>query len=232
MMRHSFILCFPMPMDHLPAPLSRLALSVIPTHLLQRMIDLLVRRMQQSHPRLFQNLTRLNAAVVRIEPTDLPHSFMLSYGSGAMSVTLVQGSDLPCDACVRGKLASLLDMLEGRIDGDMMFFSRDIDITGDTSAIVGLRNTLDREEINLLDDVASLCGPLAVPARKALGLVSRVAERLQNRLAEMYETRHPAPANTHKSEAANDVLRAEVKTLKKRLAKFEVRQKQREAISS
>jgi predicted lipid carrier protein YhbT len=183
--------------------------------------------MQVTHARLFQNLARLTPAVVRIEPTDLPHAFILAYGKGETSLKLATPADQTCDASIKGKLEPLLDMLEGRSDGDMMFFSRDIDISGDTSVIVGLRNTLDREEINLLDDVASLCGPLAVPARRAFGLVNRVAERVMNRLAELHAARENGPTHAKNSALENDRLRAEIKTLKTRLAKFEVRQKQK-----
>jgi hypothetical protein len=118
-------------------------------------------------------------------------------------------------------------MLEGRSDGDMMFFSRDIDISGDTAVIVGLRNTLDREEINLLDDVAALCGPFAVPARRIFGLVNGVAERVLNRLADINAKRQNGPTHAKNSVMENDRLRAEIKGLKTRLAKFEVRQKQK-----
>ena len=54
----------------------------------------------------------------------------------------------PRDAYIKGNLDILLNLLEGRIDGDALFFTRGLVITGDTAAIVGLRNTLDREEID------------------------------------------------------------------------------------
>ena len=115
------------------------------------------------------------------------------------------------------------------MDGDMLFFARDIDITGDTSVIVGLRNTLDREEINLLDDVTALLGPFAAPARQTALLLNLVVESVRNRLADIYESRHPALANTQSLGVENESLRMEIKTLKTRLAKLEVQQKKREA---
>ncbi len=86
------------------------------------------------------------------------------------------------DACIGGPLATLLDMLEGRSDGDTEFFARGITVTGDTSVIVALRNTLDREEINLLDDIMSFCGPLAKPASVAVTVLDKLARRMRERL--------------------------------------------------
>jgi predicted lipid carrier protein YhbT len=111
---------------------------------------------------------------------------LLNFGKGRASLVLADAASSPCDARVRGKLEALLNLLEGRTDSDMQFFSRDIEITGDTSVMVGLRNTLDREEINLLDDIATLCGPFAVPARRAIMLVNQAAERIKNRLADIH----------------------------------------------
>ncbi len=175
-----------MQQDHLPAPIARIAMSLVPPIVLQPMVEVLMQRMRQIHPRLFKNLARLDAAVVRIEPSDLPHKFILTFGKGRVSLVLADDASAPCDACVKGKLEALLDLLEGRTDSDMLFFSRGIEITGDTSVMVGLRNTLDREEINLLDDVATLCGPFALPARRAIMLASQAAERIKNRLADIY----------------------------------------------
>jgi predicted lipid carrier protein YhbT len=214
--------------DNIPAPLARAAMRIIPASLLQRMIDILLGSMNSHHPRLFSNLERLKACVIRITPSDLPHSFILAFGQGPTSLTVSSSKDRPCDAGVKGKLEALLNLLEGSIDSDMLFFSRDIEITGDTSVVVALRNTIDREEINLLDDITALCGPFARPVRKAALLMGVAAERIKERLAEVYHERHPA-AKDPAATAECDKLRAEVQTLKTRLAKLEVHRKRTEA---
>ena len=55
-------------------------------------------------------------------------------------------------------------------------------MTGDTSVIVALRNTLDREEINVLDDVMSFFGPFAKPATAAVGVLDKIARRVREHL--------------------------------------------------
>ncbi len=214
-----------MQQDHLPTPLARAAMRVIPASVLQRMIDALMRGMRQSHPRLFSNLERLDAAVVRIEPSDLPHNFTLAFGHGETSLTVSDSKDGACSARLKGKLAALLDLLEGRIDGDMMFFSRSIEITGDTSVMVALRNTIDREEINLLDDMTALFGPFARPARHVASLIDKVGQRMKERIQEINEERSP---DAQPAKAECDALRAEVQALKTRLAKLEVRRQRTE----
>ncbi len=218
--------------ENLPVPLARAAMRIIPAGLLQSVLDVLMRRMRRRHPGLFQNLARLDKAVIRIEPSDLPHQFTLKFGQGPTLLSVTDPKDHPSQACVKGTLGVLLNLLEGRLDSDMLFFSRDLEITGDTAVVVGLRNTLDREEIDLLDDITGLCGPFAKPARRAIMAMDRTAERIKHRLADIYEERHPSSAIAQDNERECDRLRAEVQALKTRLAKFEVRQKRMEAIAS
>lgn len=154
-----------------------------------------------------------------IEPCDLPHRFILTFGAGESSLEVAQGDSEDCDATIKGNLSALLDMLEGRIDGDKLFFSRELEISGDTAVVVALRNTLDREEICLLDDVTSLLGPFADPARRAIVLADAFAERIRAYLEE----------RAQKANCACDSLREENEELKKKLATFEARGKRRKA---
>lgn len=211
--------------SRLPVPLARVALRMMPAPVLNRLTYLLIRRMQKLHPSLFQNLARLNAATVCIEPSDLPHRFILKFGCGPVSLRTSGRAEASFDAIVRGKLESLLNLLEGRIDSDMMFFSREISISGDTSVVVALRNTLDREEIHLLNDVSAMCGPVARPARKVIFRANKVMEKIEASMTRAYERAHPH--DTGETDARRECVRLqeEIKTLRFRLAKFEVRGK-------
>lgn len=217
-----------MQQDHISAPFSRAVLRVIPAALLQKMINGLLLGMRHDRPRLFKNLERLQASVIRVEPSDLTHKFELTFGQGPASLTIVGDEERPHNACIKGKLESLLDMLEGRVDGDMLFFARDIEITGDTSIVVALRNTIDREEINLLDDATGVFGPFAKPVRRIAVLADKAAQRVRARISEIAaERRETAPDTKIKAEC--DGLRAEVQALKTRLAKLEVNRQRTEA---
>ena len=174
----------------LPVPLARLVLSMMPARPLSRAIEVVTRRMRTRFPKLFKNLSELPRATVYLEPTDLPHHFVLEIGCTPVLFDVLQGGERPADARVTGSLAMLIDMLEGRADGDMLFFSRDIQVTGDTSVIVALRNTLDREDINLFQEITGLCGPFTQPARAAITMADRVACRIKERLGQLHKDLH------------------------------------------
>lgn len=50
-------------------------------------------------------------------------------------------------------------MLHGREDGDALFFSGALEISGDTSAVLALRNALDDAELDLTEELASWSPP-------------------------------------------------------------------------
>jgi len=175
-----------MTFDRAPALLLRAALRMMPAPLVQKAIDALIKNMRDEHPALFKNLKRLPAAAVLIAPSDLIHRFKLSYGKKGIALTvLTEEEDLDFDAQIKGSLEGLLNLLEGRADGDRLFFSRDLEISGDTAVIVALRNTLDREEINLLKDMTAPLGPFAKPAQVAAEILETLARHARDRIAEI-----------------------------------------------
>lgn len=62
-------------------------------------------------------------------------------------------------------------MVDGRYDGDALFFTRDLRVEGDTEAIVCLRNALDDVEGSVADDIAAFFG---LPGRKFLEIARRM----------------------------------------------------------
>ncbi len=172
-----------MPREGLPIPIAKGIMNMLPALALDTLIGVVVCRMRRRHPRLFKNMAEQDPAVVHIEPTDQPHRFALNIGQSDMLLAVLGADDkTKPDACISGPLETLLDMLEGRTDGDTEFFARGITVTGDMSVIVALRNTLDREEINLLDDVMSFCGPFAKPVSVAVTALDRLGRRLRGQV--------------------------------------------------
>ncbi len=72
------------------------------------------------------------------------------------------------DAAIAGLFFNLLEMIDGSQDGDALFFNRDLRVTGDTEAVVALRNALDDFEGSALESVIGSFGPLARPAALAV----------------------------------------------------------------
>ena len=61
--------------------------------------------------------------------------------------------------------------LEGKLDGDALFFSRDITVTGDMEAMLALRNALDDCNVDLPADLSKATGPFAPLVQNIAGYV-------------------------------------------------------------
>jgi predicted lipid carrier protein YhbT len=217
-------------MEHPRPPLALLrgAATVLPRPVLTRVANAVVRGFDRSHPKLLHNLARLDRAVIYVAPTDLPYGFALGVGCNPVTLTLVERRPAGTDAEVSASIAVLVDLLEGRIDSDTLFFRRDLVISGNTAVIVGLRNVLDREELRLTDELGALCGPLRPAARAAALALERVLERIGTRVAAMHRTLHPATDAGRDVGADLERCRTEISALTARLAAVEARQKRRD----
>lgn len=95
-----------------------------------------------------------------IDPVNLPFAFLLRPDPDNVLLEAIRRRHrVDFDARISGTFLTLLDMVDGRLDGDALFFSRDLQVAGDTEAVVSLRNALDDVEGSLAEDVAALYGP-------------------------------------------------------------------------
>ena len=160
----------------LAAPVLGLGLRPLPVWLLQPAVDMALARVLHRHPRLFERLHGFVDGVIVIDPTDLPVLFILDIGARRPRIRLAREAGAgTVAATIRGTFATLVDLLEGRLDGDALFFSRELAIDGDTQAVVALRNAVDNAEIDVLADLLSILGPLSRPALGAARRVQRFA---------------------------------------------------------
>jgi predicted lipid carrier protein YhbT len=157
-----------------PAVLAGLALRPLPEAALRPLVGLALDAMRRRHPGVFSRLADLGEDAVVIDPEELPFAFVLRPGASPPALVPVRkpvaGDDPAPRAVIRGPLAMLIDLAEGRIDGDAVFFSRALSVEGDASAVVTLRNALESAEIDVLGDVLSALGPMAPAARGAAGI--------------------------------------------------------------
>jgi predicted lipid carrier protein YhbT len=209
-----------------PARLAGLMMRPLPKAVLEPMIGVAMRVLAKRHGDVFDRLASLDPASVLIAPDDLPHSFLLQIGAGGPAVSVASEIDIElADARIKGPLPALLDLLEGRTDGDKLFFSRTLTITGNTEAVVAIRNAVDGGEISLMADILSLFGPLASPAEK---LISGLDELAQKAIANVSELKRSFGANRELIDECAK-LREEMTELKTRLARVERR---REKVAS
>ncbi len=206
-----------------PILLARSSLTWLPAPVLARATGLLLRRIGRTYPRLFRNLTAAPPRVVGIEPTDLPYRFVLRFGGVPPALDVVRGDMGRVDAGVRGPLAELIAMLEGRLDGDALFFTRTIQVTGDSETVVTLRNLVDREGLDVLAVATGIFGPFNKLARRGVFVAERRLTALHRRLAAVHEALHEG--RPEQRTQSGDRTTADVRDLTQRMARLEAKGK-------
>lgn len=154
----------------MPVPPFRLASQFV--------LDRFVGAVLRHHPHLEASLSSLAGARIAIDPTDLPLAFLLDCAGARPRLTLRRAVGLDdADAVIRGTLLTLLDLCDGRLDGDAAFFARRLSFDGSAAMVVALRNVLDGADIDLRRDirrrVESLPGPLRRFAVSGIEAASR-----------------------------------------------------------
>jgi O2-independent ubiquinone biosynthesis accessory factor UbiT len=164
----------------LPFPGSSDALPLVPP-LLGRMVGPLpllplevalngfLHRVVRRNPQIFDRLGPHAGKRFGIKPIDLPFAFVVEASAPRTRLSVVPELPADVDARISSSLANLLALLEGRLDGDALMFSRQLVIEGDIEAVLALRNAIDDARLDLVDEVGGLFGPLSGPVRRLLG---------------------------------------------------------------
>lgn len=123
------------------------------------------------HPRAFDALREQRPSTVAVLPDDHRAALLMRLGPSAGLSVAERGAAIGADAQISGPLEALVDLLEGRIDGDALFFSRILRISGDTALVVALRNAFDGEDLDLPAEAAAAFAPLdrGLPHLRRLG---------------------------------------------------------------
>jgi len=133
----------------------------LPLFVIQPLLSRIVKKVVRRRPELFRRLGKYQHKLYLIDPLNLPFVLLLRPDSKSPGLTAVRRYDQPDhDARIAGTFLTLLDMVDGCLDGDALFFSRDLMVEGDTEAVVVLRNALDDLEGSIADDVAVFYGPM------------------------------------------------------------------------
>lgn len=143
----------------------------------QPLLKRIMKRIILDHPTIFDRLGPYKQCSYVIDAGRLP--FLLLLWPDPLNPrlrALTRGPAHPCDARITGSCAQLARMADGCGDGDALFFSRDIHITGNLDAVVCLRNAIDDLDGSIMD---SIWGTLRGPGR----FLGRPARRLYRRRA-------------------------------------------------
>jgi predicted lipid carrier protein YhbT len=146
-----------------------------PLFLLQPVLRRIVRHIAKTHPSLFDRLGPHRSARFVIEARSLPFVLLLCPDPDDLILQAhTRDAEPEHDARIAGQFLDLVGLLDGGADGDALFFSRDLDVTGNTEAVVCLRNALDDVDGSIAESVADLFGP---PGRFALAAIRHAGRR-------------------------------------------------------
>jgi O2-independent ubiquinone biosynthesis accessory factor UbiT len=151
-------------------------LPPIPLPIAGFLIRRLVHAAYKSFPDFFERLGQCKQATYLIDPIDLSFVLAMQLMTGHPKLRVYRREQAPTQAKARvsGRFHDLIDLLEGVQDSDALFFSRRLEIEGDTEAIVTLRNALDNLNANVVtDSISALRPPLRLSTWLALCLVRR-----------------------------------------------------------
>lgn len=162
-------------MPDLPRPLLRVALAPLPLLFLQPLLGRTVRHIAGQRPALFNRIGPHTKKSFLIDPLNMPFAMMLYPDPDRPRLKAVRRHRAHhWDARIAGSFLTLFDMVDGRLDGDALFFTRELVVEGDTEAVVCLRNALDDLEGSIADDIAAMFGP---PGRITLSTLRRLRSR-------------------------------------------------------
>ena len=137
----------------------------------QPLLSRVVRRIAARHPSLFARLGAHQRTDFLIDSVDLPFALHLRPDPQALIFRAVPRDTVPrAGAVIRGRFLLLLDLMDSEEDGDAAFFSRDLEVSGDTEAVVRLRNALDDVDGSVAGEAAMMFDP---PGRAVLARLRR-----------------------------------------------------------
>ncbi len=158
--------------------LPRVLFAPLPLPVIQPILGHVVRSISKKRPELSNRLGLHKRKNFLIDPVNMPFVMVLRPDPADLSLRAYRRGHLPpYDARIAGTLLTLLDMIDGRLDGDALFFTRDLIVEGDTEAVVCLRNALDDVEGSIADDIADV---FMGPGRAVLATLRRIRSK-QNR---------------------------------------------------
>ena len=131
---------------------------------LQAVLDHVVRGVAKRQAGVFERLGHHAASTYLIDPVNLPIVLVLKPDPQSPQLRACWRRTAPkADCRITGSFLTLLALVDGRRDGDALFFSRDLMVTGDIDAVVTLRNALDDLDVTLVEDIIDAAGPLQRP---------------------------------------------------------------------
>jgi len=147
-------------------------LRPVPDPIATQICQYCIARFERLYPSVFSRLDPLHGQTLLIDPDDLLFSFLFSFTHQGLKVKAMKQKPIkPPDASIKGTLGNLLQLAEGKVDGDALFFTRQLQIEGDMELILTVRNALEGEDVSF-EEV--FIGPLIQRFPNAKHVINRL----------------------------------------------------------
>ena len=100
----------------------------------------MLKKVVADNPAFAEKLGALDGKLFWFEATDINKGFFLKIEEKGVKVELHNANEP--DVTMKGEVAVLVDLFLGKVDPDTVFFSRRLEITGDTSVAIHFKNIL------------------------------------------------------------------------------------------
>lgn len=204
--------------------LAGLTLRSLPKGPLNKVLAYLSHQIQQNHPAILQRLEPLQGSEFLICPTDLPHAMRMTFTGHQVNCRLEDEFMAPADVTISGPFLSLLDMMDGKVDGDALFFSRELTVEGDTEALLILRNAMDSDDIDLRNEILASFAWLHPPAQALFKMGGKLFKSLSHDMEMISQAiTQPLSIRCETLEEENVSLHSKLSLLEKKLTKTQNR---------
>ncbi|MBF0261716.1 MAG: SCP2 sterol-binding domain-containing protein [Magnetococcales bacterium] len=152
---------FAMPLQLLPKPVTAVTLSIV--------LNLFFKR----YPELKERLTELSGKIFEFHVEDQSQSFFMEVTDSGDVRIHTYADSLP-HVVMSGKTGAFLSLLFSTTDPDSLFFSRQLQLSGETDTGLRFKNILDNVEIDWEKELTVLFG---IQGAKVLMDLARRAEK-------------------------------------------------------
>jgi predicted lipid carrier protein YhbT len=118
----------------------RLPFKAAPLWMEAAAVGVYISAVMRAKPELSERFKELGDRLFMFEATDAEKAFYIRFKDGEAKV--VPHTLKKPDVIMRGTVKTLAGVLTGRVDPDTVFFSRELEINGDTAAALHLKNIL------------------------------------------------------------------------------------------
>ncbi len=165
-----------------------LLLKNLPFRVIQFFLKRAMEVMQNKHSNIFDRLSYDDLSFV-IDAYDLPFVFYMQPNKNNPTLIAIRRTEnIKSSSTIKGSLTDLLRLFEGKLDADAAFFSKEIIIEGSTAASVALRNAIDSQDMNIIEDLAYIFKPFDNTFKKITILSIDLYKKLQNDIDLITET--------------------------------------------